>query len=106
MVNDSLNPETGKFAKKYTDDDFLSRLSTGMLKTTPYLARQVGCSIPTALRYLVRLQEKDKVAGVPINDGTTQCWLLCGAEEYIYPEGEEGEAKKAEHEEKRRKKNG
>lgn len=68
MPNDALDPETGQFASKYADDEFLTALRDLGETGTAEVAEAVGCNRETARLRLNSLVdagelERRRVAG-------------------------------------------
>ena len=61
MANDALDPETGKFTSKYTNEEFLSALHDLGEAGTADVAEAVGCNRETARLRLNELVERGAV---------------------------------------------
>jgi hypothetical protein len=65
-----------RFKTLYTENDFVSTLSKTDLRTAGYVARVIGCTLPTAKTYLKSLTECDLVEIVEIDDGEIIAYRL------------------------------
>jgi predicted ArsR family transcriptional regulator len=65
-----------RFKTLYTENDFVSTLSKTDLRTAGYVARVIGCTLPTAKTYLKSLTERDLVEIVEIDGGEIIAYRL------------------------------
>jgi DNA-binding IclR family transcriptional regulator len=54
------------YEQTYTVDDFLNAMPIGIPITQNGIVKRVGCSVPTAKKYLAQLEEQGKVRQVPV----------------------------------------
>jgi predicted transcriptional regulator len=73
MVNTERDPESGKLAEQYSDDDFLDAVEANTPASTSEVAEAVGCSRRNAEVRLKRLEEAGEVRSKMV--GNSLSWL-------------------------------
>ena len=65
-----------RYEQKYNDDDFLHALDNIKLKTAGFVAKKIGCTLPTAKGYLKSLAERNLIESIAIDEGQIIAYKL------------------------------
>jgi len=65
-----------RFENKYTDSDFINALDEKKLRTAGFIAKKLGCTLPTAKSYLKSLTERNLITAEYIDDGEITSYKL------------------------------
>jgi len=78
MPYDKRDSDSGQFAPKFTDNEFLKAVRDRELPTTSEVADAVGCKYRTAYARLGDLEDEGTVASRKV--GNSLVWMLAGDE--------------------------
>lgn len=65
-----------RYEQKFKDDDFYNALDKKKLRTAGFVAKQIGCTLPTAKSYLKSLTERNLIESIAIDDGQIIAYRL------------------------------
>lgn len=74
MPNNTRDAESGRFAEKHTDEEFLSAARALDMPTTNEIAEYVGCPYRTAYGRLSRLEQTGQVTSRSV--GNSLVWSV------------------------------